>query len=177
MPSIVSLVHMELNGVGFSEEESERQKKILMARMDELESEAFRLVGHPFQMTSPDDICQVTDHSYHGVIISFQENTLMNFTFPLLSGALPRVEIAPERRSEPPPARAFEQEPKAEAVDQQGGAHKAQAVPRGAWHSPRVAEAQCRCFQGEAGPVLLCNSLLITVVGLKVVPKSYTSGF
>ena len=78
MPSIVSLVRMELNGVGFSEVESERQKKILMARMDELESEAFRLVGHPFQMTSPDSICQVTDHSYHGVIISFQENTFIN---------------------------------------------------------------------------------------------------
>ena len=59
MPSIVSLVRMELNGVGFSASESERQKKILTARMDELESEAFRLVGHPFQMTSPEDISQV----------------------------------------------------------------------------------------------------------------------
>ena len=60
MPSIVSLARMELNGVGFSEAESERQKKILIARMEELESEATRLAGHPFQMTSPDDICQVT---------------------------------------------------------------------------------------------------------------------
>ena len=59
MPSIVSLARMELNGVGFSEAESERQKKILTARMDELEAEATRLAGHPFQMTSPDDICQV----------------------------------------------------------------------------------------------------------------------
>ena len=43
MPSIVSLARMELNGVGFSEAESERQKKILIARMEELESEATRL--------------------------------------------------------------------------------------------------------------------------------------
>ena len=55
----MSLVRMELNGVGFSAAESERQKKILTARMDELEAEAFRLVGHPFQMTSPEDISQV----------------------------------------------------------------------------------------------------------------------
>ena len=70
MPSIVSLVRMELNGVGFSEVESERQKKILMARMDELESEAVRLVGHPFQMTSPDDISQVSDDFSSGLKIS-----------------------------------------------------------------------------------------------------------
>ena len=86
MPSIVSLVRMELNGVGFSEVESERQKKILMARMDELESEAERLAGHPFQMTSPDDICQVTNIYYrvtHQVVTNLPLTSKQKFHFGL----------------------------------------------------------------------------------------------
>jgi hypothetical protein len=34
MPSILTLARMELNGVGFSEEESDRQKRILLARQE-----------------------------------------------------------------------------------------------------------------------------------------------
>ena len=61
MPSLATLSRMELNGVGFSEDESERQKKIILARMEQLESEAYKLAGHPFSLTSTDDICQVTN--------------------------------------------------------------------------------------------------------------------
>ncbi len=59
MPSVYTLVAMELNGVGFSESESNRQKKILLARMDELETKAYGHAGHQFQMTAPEDIIQV----------------------------------------------------------------------------------------------------------------------
>lgn len=59
MPSIICLAKMELNGFGFSEVESERQRKILLARLEELEQEAYKLAGRSFSLTSPDDICQV----------------------------------------------------------------------------------------------------------------------
>lgn len=63
MPSVLTLSRMELNGVGFSVEESERQKKIIIARMEQLESEAYKLAGHPFSLTSTEDICQVRKKS------------------------------------------------------------------------------------------------------------------
>ena len=71
-------------------------------------------------------------------------------------GALPRAEAAPERGSEPPPAGALEPEPEAEAVDKQGGAHQAQAVPRAPWDSPRVAQTQRCGYQGETDFSVLC---------------------
>lgn len=63
MPSIATLARMELNGVGFSEKECETQKKIILARMAQLESEAYKLAGHTFSLTSTDDICQVSRHT------------------------------------------------------------------------------------------------------------------
>jgi DNA polymerase I-like protein with 3'-5' exonuclease and polymerase domains len=59
MPALVSLAHMELNGFGFSEDECERQRKIIVARLEELEQEAYRLAGRTFALTSPEDVCQV----------------------------------------------------------------------------------------------------------------------
>lgn len=59
MPSVLTLARMELNGVGFSDDESERQRKIITARMEELEAEAYKLANHDFSLTSPEDICQV----------------------------------------------------------------------------------------------------------------------
>ena len=59
MPALASLAHMELNGFGFSDDECEKQRKIIIARLDELEQEAYRLAGRNFALTSPDDVCQV----------------------------------------------------------------------------------------------------------------------
>ena len=59
MPSVVTLARMELNGVGFSDDEAERQRKIIAARMDELEEAAYEMAGHHFSLTSPEDICNV----------------------------------------------------------------------------------------------------------------------
>ena len=59
MRSLMSLSRMELNGVGFSAEVSDRQRRLMQRRMSQLEEEAYRLAGHPFSLTSPDEICQV----------------------------------------------------------------------------------------------------------------------
>lgn len=60
MPSILSLLQMELNGVGFSEEEAERQRKIIVARMADLQTEAFKLAGREFALSSPNEVCKVS---------------------------------------------------------------------------------------------------------------------
>ncbi|KAM9363686.1 DNA polymerase theta [Symphorus nematophorus] len=66
MPSQVCLALLELNGVGFSVEECERQKHVMQAKLTALESQAytlaghsFSLTGHSFSLTSIDDIAQV----------------------------------------------------------------------------------------------------------------------
>ncbi|XP_068607098.1 DNA polymerase theta [Brachionichthys hirsutus] len=59
MPSQVCLALLELNGIGFSVEESERQKHVMQAKLTTLESEAYKLAGHDFSLTSTDDIAQV----------------------------------------------------------------------------------------------------------------------
>ena len=59
MPAFVCLAKMELNGFGFSEDECEKQRKIIVARLEELEQEAYTLAGRPFSLTSPEDVCQV----------------------------------------------------------------------------------------------------------------------
>ncbi|XP_056266313.1 DNA polymerase theta isoform X3 [Pseudoliparis swirei] len=59
MPSQVSLAVLELNGLGFSVRESERQKHVMQAKLAALESQAYDLAGHSFSLTSVDDIAQV----------------------------------------------------------------------------------------------------------------------
>uniref|UniRef100_A0A669CNY8 DNA polymerase theta n=1 Tax=Oreochromis niloticus TaxID=8128 RepID=A0A669CNY8_ORENI len=59
MPSQVCLALLELNGVGFSVEECERQKHVMQAKLSALESEAYALAGHSFSLTCVDDIAQV----------------------------------------------------------------------------------------------------------------------
>ena len=59
MRSQMCLSRMELNGVGFSSVESERQRKIIITRMEELEEIAYNLAGEPFSLTSPEEICKV----------------------------------------------------------------------------------------------------------------------
>ncbi|XP_017263452.1 DNA polymerase theta [Kryptolebias marmoratus] len=59
MPSQVCLALLELNGVGFSVDECERQKHVMQAKLSALESDAYSLAGHTFSLTSVDDIAQV----------------------------------------------------------------------------------------------------------------------
>uniref|UniRef100_A0A3B4BND0 DNA-directed DNA polymerase family A palm domain-containing protein n=1 Tax=Periophthalmus magnuspinnatus TaxID=409849 RepID=A0A3B4BND0_9GOBI len=59
MPSQLCLALLELNGVGFSVEECERQKHVMQAKLTALESQAYSLAGHSFSLTSIDDIAQV----------------------------------------------------------------------------------------------------------------------
>lgn len=64
MPSQVCLALLELNGVGFSVEECERQKHVMQAKLTALESQAYNLAGHNFSLTSIDDIAQVRQIFY-----------------------------------------------------------------------------------------------------------------
>lgn len=59
MPSQVCLALLELNGMGFSVEECERQKHVMQAKLSELESKAYILAGRSFSLTSVDDVAQV----------------------------------------------------------------------------------------------------------------------
>lgn len=59
MPSQVCLALLELNGVGFSVKECERQKHVMQAKLTALECQAYNLAGHSFSLTSVDDVAQV----------------------------------------------------------------------------------------------------------------------
>ncbi|KAK7929427.1 hypothetical protein WMY93_005822 [Mugilogobius chulae] len=65
MPSQVCLALLELNGMGFSVEECERQKHVMQAKLTALESQAYNLAGHSFSLTSIDDIAQVLYFELH----------------------------------------------------------------------------------------------------------------
>ncbi|KAM7419182.1 hypothetical protein PAMA_016346 [Pampus argenteus] len=65
MPSQICLALLELNGVGFSVEECERQKYVMQAKLTALESQAYDLAGHSFSLTSIDDIAQVLFFELH----------------------------------------------------------------------------------------------------------------
>ncbi|XP_021338869.1 DNA polymerase theta-like isoform X1 [Mizuhopecten yessoensis] len=59
MPSIVTLARMQLNGFGFSEVECESQQSVMTAKLTALEEQAYQLAGHPFSLTSTEDVAQV----------------------------------------------------------------------------------------------------------------------
>ncbi|XP_052244253.1 DNA polymerase theta-like [Dreissena polymorpha] len=59
MPAAVTLCRMELNGFGFSETESERQKCVMLSKLSALEEQAYTIAGHPFSLSAPDDVSQV----------------------------------------------------------------------------------------------------------------------
>ncbi|XP_056015539.1 DNA polymerase theta-like [Ostrea edulis] len=59
MPSVVTLSRMEMNGFGFNDEECDRQKIVMIARLEELETQAYQLAGHQFSLTSTEDLSQV----------------------------------------------------------------------------------------------------------------------
>lgn len=56
---MLCLARMELNGLGFSESQSEHLKNILQAKLRTLEEEAYRLANHSFSLTSREDVAQV----------------------------------------------------------------------------------------------------------------------
>lgn len=51
---------------GFNDEECERQKNIMVARLGDLEEQAYRCVGHQFSLTSTEDLSQVKHISCYG---------------------------------------------------------------------------------------------------------------
>ncbi|XP_078265179.1 DNA polymerase theta-like [Rhinoraja longicauda] len=53
------LALLEMNGIGFSAAECERQKHIMQAKLTDIEALAYQLAGHSFSLTSPDDIAKV----------------------------------------------------------------------------------------------------------------------
>jgi DNA polymerase theta len=59
MPSLLILTKMELNGMGFNLVASEDQKSMIQAKLSALEDRAYQLAGHPFSLTSVDDVGQV----------------------------------------------------------------------------------------------------------------------
>ncbi|XP_053395972.1 DNA polymerase theta-like [Mercenaria mercenaria] len=59
MPSAVTLCRMELNGFGFSQEESENQKTVMTAKLSALEEQAYMLAGHPFSLSATEDVAQI----------------------------------------------------------------------------------------------------------------------
>jgi DNA polymerase theta len=62
MPSVMSLARMEMNGIGFSSDECERQKNILHQRMITLEKEAYHLARRKFALSNPKDVSTVLFH-------------------------------------------------------------------------------------------------------------------
>jgi len=48
-----------VDNTGFSQSESESQKGIIQSKLSALEEFAYQLAGHPFSLTSVDDIGQV----------------------------------------------------------------------------------------------------------------------
>ncbi|KAH3739595.1 hypothetical protein DPMN_046249 [Dreissena polymorpha] len=59
MPAAVTLCRMELNGFGFSEKKSERQKCVMLSKLSALEEQAYTIAGHPFSLSAPDDVSQL----------------------------------------------------------------------------------------------------------------------
>ncbi|XP_034148917.1 DNA polymerase theta [Esox lucius] len=59
MRSQLCLALLELNGVGFSWEECERQRLVMQARLSSLETQAYSLAGHSFSLTNTDHLAQV----------------------------------------------------------------------------------------------------------------------
>uniref|UniRef100_A0A8C5FX72 DNA-directed DNA polymerase n=1 Tax=Gadus morhua TaxID=8049 RepID=A0A8C5FX72_GADMO len=65
MPSQRCLALLELNGLGFSVRESERQKHVMQAKLSALEAQAYGMAGHSFSLTSIDDIAQILFFELH----------------------------------------------------------------------------------------------------------------
>lgn len=60
--------------LGFSDAECESQKNLMMAKLSSLEQEAYALAGHPFSLTSTDDISQVFIHLQFVLVAIYNNN-------------------------------------------------------------------------------------------------------
>lgn len=59
MPAMSCLARMELNGLGFSNNECENIKHVLQAKLRSLEQDAYRMANHSFSLASPEDVSRV----------------------------------------------------------------------------------------------------------------------
>ncbi|CAM1292012.1 POLQ (predicted) [Pycnogonum litorale] len=59
MPSVVTFVSMERNGLGFSVDRSNGVKRILKSKLEKLETEAFKLAGRKFNLSSSVEVGKV----------------------------------------------------------------------------------------------------------------------
>ena len=59
MPALRTLSIIEINGIGFSDEQCENLKKIMKDELINLEKECYQLAKRPFSLTSPDDVGRV----------------------------------------------------------------------------------------------------------------------
>jgi DNA polymerase theta len=59
MPALLCLAQMELNGIGFSRDESEHLRDVLEQQLMALEQNAYKLAGHTFSLTSSADVGKV----------------------------------------------------------------------------------------------------------------------
>ena len=59
MPALRTLSIVEINGIGFSDQQCEKLKKIMKEELTNLEKECYQLAKRPFSLTSPDDVGRV----------------------------------------------------------------------------------------------------------------------
>ena len=59
MPALRTLSIVEINGIGFSDQQCEKLKKIMKEELTSLEKECYQLAKRPFSLTSPDDVGRV----------------------------------------------------------------------------------------------------------------------
>ncbi|WAR06887.1 DPOLQ-like protein [Mya arenaria] len=96
MSAAVTLCRMELNGFGFSQEESERQKSVMLSKLSALEQQVYQMAGHPFSLSATEDVAQYSTskdileklrklHPLPGLILEWRRitNALTKTVFPL----------------------------------------------------------------------------------------------
>ena len=59
MPSIRTLLVMEINGIGFSEVEYDKLKGILKGKLDSIQKECYQLAGSVFSLSSHKDVAKI----------------------------------------------------------------------------------------------------------------------
>jgi len=59
MPALRTLSIIEINGIGFSDSECEKLKKIMKEKLSSLEKQCYQLAGCTFSLTSPDDVGRI----------------------------------------------------------------------------------------------------------------------
>ena len=55
---------LKMSIVGFSDKECETQKAVMQAKLSAIEEQAYQMAGHPFSLTSTEDISTVRSQFY-----------------------------------------------------------------------------------------------------------------